>query len=185
MEQPDPAAASAPTPGRIRAAGPADLAAVTAIYNHYIETSAYTFDLHAFAPEARRPWFEGFRTAGRHRLLVAEGAGGDLLGYACSGPLRPKAAYDRSVETTIYLHPDARGSGLGPRLYGALLDLLAANDVHRCYAVITVPNPVSIRLHERLGFREVGRLTECGFKFDAWWDVVWMEKGLPEAPAHA
>jgi phosphinothricin acetyltransferase len=169
VEEPITAAAKAPAGEHIRAAALADLAAVTAIYNHYVETSAYTFDLHSFT--------------GRHRLLVAEDDDGRLLGYACAGPLRPKAAYDRSVETTIYLHPDARGSGLGPRLYGALLKLLAANDVHRCYAVVTMPNPASIHLHERLGFREVGRLTECGFKFDRWWDVVWMEKGMPEVAA--
>lgn len=164
----------------IRPATLDDLPALTGIYNHYIETTAFTFDLTPFSAEARRPWFDAFAAEGRHRLLVAEDAedAGRLLGYACSGPLRPKAAYDRSVETTIYLQPEACGRGLGPRLYGALLETLVAAEVHRCYGVITVPNPASLRLHERLGFREVGRLTECGHKFGRWWDVVWMELGL-------
>lgn len=179
----------------IREARAEDRAAIVDIYNHYVEHTAITFDLTPFTLTERSGWFETFGLLGdarpvgedtpvdrprRHRLLVLEDAGvpGGLAGYACSGPLRPKAAYDRSVETTIYLHDRARGRGLGRRLYGALLDALAAADVHRCYGVVTLPNDASMALHAALGFTEVGRLTECGRKFDRWWDVAWMEKGL-------
>ncbi|MDZ7827358.1 MAG: N-acetyltransferase family protein [Gammaproteobacteria bacterium] len=175
-------------PGRDPASGaiirPAlmdDLPGIIAIYNHYVRHTAMTFDLEPTSVEARREWLAGFDAEGRHQLLVlVEDAGGNetITGYAYSGPMRPRAAYDRSVETSIYLHPDAGGRGLGTRLYTGLLDRLAATDVHRCYGVITVPNPGSIRLHEKLGFVEVGRLTECGRKFDRWWDVVWMERGM-------
>lgn len=161
---------------RIRDAIQDDLPAIVAIYNHYVVHTAATFDLTPVRVDERQAWFAQFAPDTRHRLLVATGPADDLLGYAYSGPLRPRAAYDRSVETSIYLRPDAIGRGLGSRLYGALLDGLAYTDVHRCYGVITFPNPDSMRLHERLGFREVGRLTECGHKFDKWWDVVWMER---------
>ena len=172
---------SAPASGddaapRIRDAVQDDLAAIVAIYNHYVVHTVATFDLTPVRVDERQAWFAQFASHSRHRMLVATGPADDLLGYAYSGPLRPRAAYDRSVETSIYLRPDAIGQGLGTRLYGNLLDGLALTDVHRCYGVITWPNPDSIRLHERLGFREVGRLTECGHKFDQWWDVVWMER---------
>lgn len=162
----------------LRPAVEADLPALTAVYNHYVTHTAITFDLEPFTPGARRSWFEGFGTDPRHRLLVAERAG-RVLGYACSGRLRPKAAYDASVETTIYLAPEACGRGLGRRLYGRLLEELAAAGVHRCYGVVTLPNDASLALHHALGYREVGRLHECGRKFDRWWDVAWLEKGLP------
>ncbi|MEE4298231.1 MAG: N-acetyltransferase family protein, partial [Pseudomonadales bacterium] len=90
-----------------------------------------------------------------------------------------RAAYDRSVETSIYLAPAAVGRGLGEPLYRHLLDAIDATDVHRAYGVITVPNPASIALHERLGFSEVGRLSECGRKFDRWHDVAILERPTP------
>jgi len=165
----------------VRAARAGDLPGIVGIYNHYVRHTAMTFDLEPTSVEARREWLAGFEVEGRHQLLVlAEHAGGHetVIAYAYSSAIRPRAAYDRSVETSIYLHPEAGGRGLGTRLYTELLDRLACTDVHRCYGVITVPNPESIRLHEKLGFVEVGRLTECGRKFDRWWDVVWMEKGM-------
>ncbi len=154
-----------------------DLARIVEIYNHYVEQSVATFDTTTWAEEDREDWFESFGTD-RHQLFVLE-EDGVLIGYAYSSRLRPRAAYDRSVETTIYLAPAAVGRGLGEPLYVHLLDALAATDVHRAYGVITVPNPGSIALHERLGFTEVGRLTECGHKFGKWWDVAWLERPFP------
>lgn len=153
-----------------------DQAAIVALYNHYVRHSAATFDLEPVTVKERRDWFGQFGTNGPLQLLIAEDeTHPELLGFACSTPLRPRAAYRRSVETTIYMAPDAVGLGRGTRLYGALLDALAAADVHRAYGVVTVPNPPSIALHEKLGFREVGRLSECGWKFDRWWDVAFCE----------
>ena len=151
-----------------------DLPRIVEIYNHYIANSVATFDTTPIRVQDREAWIDQFGE-NRHRLLVLE-RDGRVQGYAYSGPVRPRAAYGRSVETSIYLAPDAVGQGLGEQLYGALLEHLDSTDVHRIYGVITLPNPGSTRLHERLGFREVGRLTECGLKFGKWWDVAWLER---------
>lgn len=156
----------------------ADLEQINDIYNHYILTSAATFDLEPISMDARREWFGHYAETGPHRLLVAV-EGDAVLGYASSGRVRPKAAYLTSVETSVYLAPDAVGRGVGTALYGALFDVLAGEDVHRAYAGITdIPNPASVALHERFGFRLVGRFREQGRKFDRYWDVEWYEKDL-------
>lgn len=160
----------------LRAGRVEDLPALVAIYNAYVGT-AITFDVEPFSVETRRPWFEQFAPRGRHRLIVAADAG-EPLGYACSARLRPRAAYDPSVETSIYLAPQRTGRGLGLRLYEALFEALAGEDVHRAYAAITLPNPASLALHERLGFERVGLMREVGFKLGRFWDVVWYEKPL-------
>ncbi len=153
-----------------------DHGAIITLYNHYVRHSAATFDVEPVTARERQSWFAQFSADGPWQLLIAEDASQtELLGFACSTPLRPRAAYRRSVETTIYMAPDAAGRGRGTRLYGALLDALSAADVHRAYGVVTVPNPPSIALHEKLGFREVGRLSECGWKFERWWDVAFCE----------
>ena len=89
---------------------------------------------------------------------------------------RPKAAYDTTVETTIYCAPDAVGKGIGRRLYAALFESLRGEDVHRYVAGYTMPNPATAALHERLGFKVVGTFSEVGRKFGKYWDVCWMER---------
>jgi len=157
-----------------------DLIALTDIYNHYIRETAITFDVTPLAPDERRPWLLLHPEDGPHRLLVARiaGSGGRVLGYATSSAFRPKAAYATSVETSIYLAPDAGGRGIGTLLYGRLFELLATQDVHRAYAGVTVPNEASVRIHERFGFRQVGLYEEVGRKFGRYHDVAWFEKRI-------
>jgi len=161
----------------IREATPEDLPAITTLYNHYVESTPITFDIRPFSPEERRPWLEQFATTGRHRLLVAEREG-ELLGYAGSHGFRAKAAYDPSIETTIYLADGAGGRGVGRQLYSALFESIADEDVHCAYAGITLPNEASMALHQRLGFESIGVFHEVGRKFDRYWDVEWFEKRL-------
>jgi len=165
---------------RIRPACAADLAALADILNHYVLASHVTFDLEPQTAEARRPWFDGFAEQGPHRLLVMEGPVG-LLGYAASRPFRPKPAYASSVETTVYLRSGAQGAGLGRRLYAALFAALDDEPLHRAFAFLALPNPASVALHERLGFRAAGLLREAGFKFGQYWDVAVYERELPGA----
>jgi phosphinothricin acetyltransferase len=160
----------------LRLATEADLPALSALYNHYIEAGPVTFDIAPSTVDERRIWLAKF-AGGRHLLFVAEEAG-KLLGYAGTMPFRPKAAYETTVETTIYLAPDALGRGLGARLYRHLFEALQGEDVHRLLAGITLPNEASVRLHERFGFERVGIFREVGRKQGRYWDVAWYEKAF-------
>ncbi len=161
----------------IRAARRSDLPRLTAIYNHYIIHTAITFDIEPYTVEGRAAWFEQFAETGRHRLLVAE-AEGEVLGYAGTTRFRPKAAYETTVETTIYCAPEATGKGIGRRLYSALFEALAGEDVRSIVAGFTLPNPASAKLHEQLGFQTIGIFTEVGRKFGRYWDVCWTRRPL-------
>jgi phosphinothricin acetyltransferase len=161
----------------IRRARSDDLGALTAIYNHYVEHSAITFDLAPFSLEARRAWLEGFAEHGRHQLFVAE-QDAAVVGFAGTRAFRDKRAYDTSVETSIYLAPGATGRGLGRALYERLFAALDGADVHRAIAGITLPNEASVALHRRFGFEPVGVMREVGRKHGRYWDVLWMEKAL-------
>jgi phosphinothricin acetyltransferase len=155
-----------------------DLPALTAIYNHYVVNTTITFDLQPFEPEARRAWFDDHSSSGRHRLLVATDADGSLLGYATTSRWRPKAAYDTTVESSVYCRPDVVGRGIGTAVYSALFESIAGEDIHRIVAGISQPNPASVALHRRLGFREVGVFSNVGRKFGQYWDVAWYERPL-------
>ncbi|MGD1854916.1 MAG: GNAT family N-acetyltransferase [Leptolyngbyaceae cyanobacterium] len=162
----------------IRPAQPSDLAPLTRLYNHYILNTTITFDIEPYTLEQRQElWWCHYEHRGRHRLLVAE-QDRHVVGYVTSSQFRSKAAYDTSVETSIYLSPDAQGKGLGTQLYQALFEALAEEDVHRAYAGITLPNPESLALHRKFDFHSVGRYREVGRKFDRYWDVEWFEKAL-------
>jgi len=164
----------------VRPAAERDLPELVRIYNHYIETSPATFDLTPHTVDERRPWFERYRPSGRHRMLVAESTeAGSIAGYAGSGPFRAKAAYDPSVEASVYVDAAAVGGGIGAALYGELIPLLRAEPgVHRVLAGITLPNAPSVALHERFGFEHAGTFREVGLKFDRYWDVGWYELGV-------
>ena len=131
--------------------------------------------------EARRDWFDHYAKTGRHRLLVAV-EGDQVVGFATSSRYRPKPGYLTSVETSIYLLPDAVGKGTGAKLYAELFKALEGEDVHRAYAGIALPNPASVALHEKFGFKRVALYTEQGRKFGRYWDVAWFEKPLGDAP---
>jgi 2-haloacid dehalogenase len=162
----------------VRRAVDADYPELLSIYNHYVATSAVTFDLEPVPDERAAEFFSPYGDAGRHRLLVATRAG-RVVGWATSGQLRSRPAYDRSIEVTVYLHPDEGGRGIGSMLYQQLFADLRDEDLHRAYAVVAQPNPASVALHRRFGFTDVGTMHEVGRKHGRWWDVLWMERPLP------
>jgi len=161
----------------IRSAARADLPRLTEIYNHYVLHTPVTFDLEPYTVEKRAAWFEQFGPTGRYRLMVAE-ENGAVLGYAGTTRFRPKAAYETTVETTIYCDQQAVGKRLGSRLYAALFEAIQGEDIHRIVAGYTLPNDASAALHARCGFKPVGIYTEVGRKFGRYWDVQWTERPL-------
>lgn len=160
----------------VRAATTADLPAVAAIYTHYVLNTTITFNTEVRTP---RDWVERFDTQvehGRYHLLVAERAGA-VCGFVESQPFRPKPAYDRSAELSVYVAPDATGHGVGRALYQAILAAMEADDrFHRAYAIVSLPNHASIAFHERHGFVHRGTLTEAGHKFGRYLDVAYLER---------
>lgn len=160
---------------RIRTAERTDLARMTEIYNYYVLNTPVTFDVEAYTVERREAWFAQFGATGRYRLLVAE-ENGIILGYAGTTKFRPKAAYETTVETTIYCSPEAVGKGIGRRLYTELFEALEGEDIRRFVAGYALPNPASEALHRAFGFKVVGVFSENGRKFGKYWDVCWTER---------
>jgi phosphinothricin acetyltransferase len=162
----------------IRSATTADLPAVAAIYTHYVLRTTVTFNTQVRTP---REWTERFEQeidGGAYHLLVAE-VDGRVAGYVETQRFRPKPAYDRSIELSVYVAPDATGGGVGRALYEALLADLERDDrFHRAYAIVALPNEGSEEFHRRLGFDHRGTLSEAGYKFGRYLDVAYYERAL-------
>lgn len=165
-------------PLTVRDAHPGDRGAINDIYNHYVETSAVTFETVASPLDERRAWFDKFAAPGPYRLLIADDAG-RIVGFACTSRFRDRPAYATSVETSVYVDPDAQRRGVGSQLYQALFAAIAGEELHRAYAALALPNDASIGLHRKFGFRDLAVLSEAGRKFGKYWDILWMERHLP------
>jgi phosphinothricin acetyltransferase len=160
---------------RIRPGTPGDLPGILSILNHYILNSHHTFDTVPFSVDDKRDWMAQFSQTGPYQLMVAE-SDNRIMGYAHSSAFKPKPAYDITVETTVYLQHDLTGSGLGTRLMNRLLERISDCDIRSAVAMITLPSPASVALHQKLGYREAGILSEAGFKFGRYWDVGLFQK---------
>ena len=158
----------------------ADLAAITEIYNYFVANTVITFDTKPFRASDRLGWFQQFALRGPCQIFVAAGAGNVIQGFAHSTPFRDKPAYEKTIEVAIYLAPHADEQGIGSTLYGALFAALDQEPaLHRAIAMIAQPNPGSVALHDKFGFRSVGELTEAGFKFGRYVDILMMERKFP------
>ena len=158
---------------QIREATPADLPAVAEIYAREAREGHATFD---HEPRPMHLWEERLAATDDH-FLVAEHEGA-IIGYATSGPFRPKPAYRHTRESTVYVAPGHQGLGAGRALYDALLAALADDGVHLVVAAVALPNPASLALHRACGFEEVGTMSQVGRKLDRWIDVTWLQKLL-------
>ena len=165
----------------VRDATPQDLPAVAAIYTHYVLRTWITFNTEVRTPAEWTQRYDATIAHGPYDLLVAT-LDGQVAGYVETQAFRPKPAYFRSVELSVYTAPDATGRGLGSALYTALLTRLADTEFHRAYSVIALPNDGSVAFHERFGFSHRGTLTESGYKFGRYLDVAFYERPLDHAP---
>lgn len=168
----------------IRAASPGDAEKLLEIYRPYVEKTAITFEYEVPSVEE----FQGriVRTLRRYPYLVAE-AGGQILGYAYTGPFVGRAAYDWAAEVSIYLREDCRGMGLGKRLYAAIEEISRAQHItnlNACIGTVEAEDQYltnnSAQFHGHMGYRMVGEFQKCGYKFGRWYNMVWMEKIIGE-----
>jgi phosphinothricin acetyltransferase len=155
-----------------------DVAAMLDIYNHYVSTSNVTFDLDPWTAKDMAHKIETVAALGMP-FIVAE-RDGELVGYAYLSTFREKAAYDTTMENTLYLRESARGAGIGGTMLEELCRLGAIAGVREVVAVIadTPDAAPSIRLHDTAGFVRVGAMDRVGRKFDEWIGVVLMQKSL-------
>ncbi len=170
------------SPFTIELAGRDDVAEILAIANWAAAETPANF---ATAPEPLDEWLALYaRTHEQHPWLVAR-SDGRVVGFAKSGPYKPRGAYRFCAELSVYIAQPWHGRGVAQALYGKLLPILRAQGYVQLFAGITSPHPPSERLHAKFGFTQVGILHRCGWKFDRWHDVGFWELSLqPEGPPH-
>jgi L-amino acid N-acyltransferase YncA len=158
----------------LRPATAADAGAILSVYAPYVAETAISFEeqvptverfAERIAPSPLHPWLIGERD-------------GVVLGYAYAAPFNYRPAYRWSVETTVYVSREHHRQGIGAMLYRRLLTELEALGYVNAVALITAFNTGSIAMHERFGFREVGRWPAIGFRQGAWQDVVILQRQL-------
>lgn len=160
----------------VRPSTPADLPAINAIYNFYVETSPATFDLEPMTEDWRRDWF-GARVASGLPVLVAA-VEGELAGWCCLSQWSPKQAYQSTVEESIYIADDHRGQGVGRALLTAILEAARSLEKQVVMAGVVGCQQASLALHRKCGFVEAGRYEHMGYKLGAWHDVHWFQHHL-------
>ena len=164
-------------PPTIRPASPADIPAITRIYDHAVRHGTASFEIEPpdEAEMARR--MKSLRDGG-YPYLAAE-LDGAVAGYAYAGPYRTRPAYHWSVEDSIYVDPSAHRRGVGRALLERLIDESTRRGFRQMIAVIgDSAQMASIELHRAAGFRLVGNIENVGFKFDRWLDSVIMQRAL-------
>lgn len=164
----------------IRLATEANAAPMLEIYAPVVQETTISFE--AQPPSEQE--FRGRIRAVLERLpwLVCED-GDAVAGYAYASPFKTRAGYAWSVESSVYVHPGYHRRGIGRALYTALLECLAAQGYSVAVAVITIPNPASIGLHEAMGFRRTGTYEGIGYKFGEWLDDGVWQVALRPRPA--
>lgn len=152
------------------------------IYKPYVEETAITFE---YQVPSLEEFQERIRRIQRTYPYLAAWKNGEIAGYAYASPFKERAAYDWAVETSIYVCRSEKGHGIGKKLYGALEEALAAQHILNLNACIAYPEKEdeyltldSVHFHEKLGYRMVGEFLQCGYKFERWYNMVWMEKHI-------
>ena len=157
----------------VRAATHADLPGMLAIFNEVIANSTAIYYDSPWTLERRRAWFDERVARGFPVLVAAEGD--DVLGFASYGDFRGATGYAFTVEHSVHIRHDARGTGIGRALMERLIELARGGGMHAMVGGIDSENAGSIRFHEQLGFEQVAHFKEVGRKFDRWLDLVFVQ----------
>jgi phosphinothricin acetyltransferase len=159
----------------IRLATADDLEQINAIYNHYVLHATSTYQTEPETAEARAAWFD--HHGHRYPVTVAQSdeSGSVIIGWASISPFHARAAYGRTVENSVYVHPEHCRKGTGRALLADLISRTRALNYHTIIAGIDAEQLASVALHERFGFQRVAHLREVGFKFNRWLDVIYMQ----------
>lgn len=159
----------------IRLVADSDVAAIAALYRPVVESTAISFETEPPTPDEIRRRISD--TLPSYPWLVYDVAG-RVAGYAYATRHRVRAAYQWSVDTSIYVHPEFQRHGIGRGLYASLFGILAAQGYFNAFAGIALPNPASVALHESVGFQPLGVYRNVGYKLGVWHDVGWWQLGL-------
>lgn len=161
-----------------------DAKALLDIYAYYVKNTSITFE---YDVPSLEEFSHRIQTTLKKYPYIVASKNGEILGYAYTGAFVGRAAYDWSVETTIYLKNGCQKMGLGKRLYQKLEVISKAQNILNLNACIGYPSVEdefltknSVQFHEHLGFRFVGEFHQCGYKFNRWYNMVWMEKMIGE-----
>jgi phosphinothricin acetyltransferase len=162
---------------RLRAAERRDAGDIAAIYAPIVCETAISFETDPPSPDTMAARIENVLKL--YPWLVAVHAD-DVLGYAYAGEHRQRTAYRWSVDVAVYVAANARGRGIGRKLYSALTRILRAQGFRSAFGCITRPNEASVGLHEAAGFKALGIYKHVGFKLGEWRDVGWWRLALTE-----
>jgi L-amino acid N-acyltransferase len=160
----------------IRLAEPGDAEAIRAIYNAEVAETTVTFDLVERTLDQQRAWL--VEHSGGHPAIVAVDGAGVLMGFGSLSPYKERPAYFPTVEDSVYVHRERRGSGVGRKLLAELIRLAQTYGYHSVVARIVGGHDASISMHAAHGFELVGVEREVGRKLGRWLDVVLMQKML-------
>ena len=163
--------------GMINDAFRQDFAEILAIYNEVIRNSTAVFAEVELTAERGAAWFDT-KIASGFPLLVARDESG-ITGFGSFGEFRAWPCYRHSVEHSVHVRADRRGLGIGRKLVTELMARASAMHKHVMIAGIDADNAASIKLHQSLGFMNVGHFHEVGFKFGRWLDLVFLQCRLP------
>ncbi|MDR2915534.1 MAG: GNAT family N-acetyltransferase [Tannerella sp.] len=152
----------------IRVVKPEDAYNIASIYNHYVDNTTITFETNSVSTEEMRDRI--FAITEKYPYFVYEESG-EVVGYCYASLWKKKEAYHYTVESTVYIDAAFQGKGIGKMLMEKLISELQEKSFHAIIACITTPNPSSVKLHEKLGFKQVSEFSEVGYKFGQWLNV--------------
>ena len=157
----------------IRMATEEDLPAMLDIYNDIIVNTTAVYDYQPHTLEMRRQWWNAKQQQGFPVFAAEEN--GSILGFSSIGPFRAWAAYEYSVENSVYVAASQRGKGIGKLLIPPLIETAKEMGLHTILAGIDASNESSLKLHQHFGFEEVAHFKQVGWKFDRWLDLKFLQ----------